>query len=564
MIRIALVLLLSATAGCTETIELTHDPLANLVTIEVAPADATITILELAPPNHTLQYQAFGRFEDGSIRDLTGVVTWTIDHTELGAFEPEGLFVASHAAVGHGRVSAAAHDLVAEQALTIVVDATIIDPTFPPPAANLFDPPNIVVSNDPAKSPQLAYPTDGTLFLRGVSRTLFQLTRGTGNDAARLTFENDLLRLSVETRADRWASDGVVQQLLASAGVVSPLRTEIRGTSSAAPGTIYVGATTNIAFSNDTNGGPIYFTSLSTNGITRGALDATSAATLYPRSSVCAGCHAVSRSGGSLAMAYETGATSSLHVIEVADQSTTIPASPTRPMGWASYSPDGTELVVANNGSLVRYDARTGSALGAIALPASRFATHPDWSPDGKALAVALSSSAPTNRDVKAASIAILPFDGAAFAAPTVLIAGSANSNNYFPRWSPDGRYLAFVHATSASQGAISAELSIVPRAGGAPVSLRTANRRVARSEQLDLANTMPAWGPQIGERLWLAFVSGRPYGIELAGGRGQIWITSIDPNATTDSSTAAFWLPCQDVTVMNYNPAWSSEAITQ
>jgi hypothetical protein len=562
MTRLHLALLLSVVAGCTETIELTHDPLANLASIEIVPADARIEITDLAPPHHTLQYQAMGRFRDGSTMDVTQLVAWSLDDDQVGAFEEPGLFVASHAAVGMTRVFVGTHALASEANLTVTVDATVLDPTFPPPAPNLFGA-GAVVTTEPTRTPDLLYPADGTVFPRAVARTLFQLGRGDLNDAVRIEFDNELLHLAVETGGDRWAADGALQQLLSSAGIVAPLRTEIRATASGGDGTIYGGAPITLAFSPDSPGGPIYFWSASTNGIMRGGINATSAANLYPGSTTCVGCHALSRDGSQLAMGADNGTSVDLLTIDVATLATTIPATPARPMGWATYSPDGSRLVVASNGTLTEYDARTGATIGGIAIGMNKYATHPDWSPDGNALAIAMTGVMPTSLDVKASSIAVVPRTGGAWGAPQVLLPGSNSNNNYFPRWSPDGSVLAFVHATSTSQGAVSAELMLLPKTGGAPTLLEGANYRVGRFDVADLANSMPAWAPSIGQHAWLAFVSARPYGNVLAGGRGQIWISAVDLASTSAPSHPAFWLPSQDVTVLNNNPSWSGEAVT-
>lgn len=563
MTRLHLVLLLSAFAGCTETIDLTHDPLANLTSVEVVPGDATVTIFDLAPPHHTLQYQAMGRFRDGSTMDVTQLVTWSVDNEQLGGFEASGLFVASHAAVGSTRVFVGTRGVAAEANLTVTVDTTIVDSTFPPPAGQLFETGAAIVTGDVTRSPDVVYPADGTVFPRTVGRTLFQFARGDMNDAVRIELDNELLHLAVETGGDRWAADGTVQQLLSTAGLVSPLRVEIRATSSIAPGTIYGGTPVTLTFSRDTPGGALYFWSASTNGIMRAGVDATSATKLYPGQATCVGCHALSRDGSQLAMGRENGASFDLLSIDVPSLTTIIPASPTRPMGWATYSPDGSRLVVANDGTLTEYDARTGAAIGGISVGTNRFATHPDWSPDGASLAIALSAQAPANYDVRAASIAVLTRTGTTWSAPQVLLTGSNSSNHYFPRWSPDGSVLAFVHALTASRGAVTAELMLLPRAGGTPVPLAMANHRVGRVDQPDLANTMPAWAPNIGQHAWLAFVSARPYGNVLSGGRGQIWISAVDLTTPGAPSHPAFWLPSQDVTVLNNNPSWSGGVIT-
>jgi Tol biopolymer transport system component len=292
----------------------------------------------------------------------------------------------------------------------------------------------------------------------------------------------------------------------------------------------------------------------------RGGVDLVSASKVYPSSGTCVGCHTISRSGHSLATAVDDGSAVSfqLEAIDLASGQPVIAASPSRPMGWAAYSPDGSQLVVANNGVLTRYNASTGASLGTVPLPAMRYATHPDWSPDGRSLAVALTAQTPTSMEVRAASIAVLPYNtNGTWGAPVMVVMGSNSNNNYFPRWSPDGTMLAFVHATGPSRGAASAELMLVSLPGGVPQALVTANRRVGGEERIDLANTMPSWAPRVGPRLWLAFSSARPYGNVVSGGPSQLWITSLDLTSTGDPSTPAFWLPCQDVTVLNSNPVW-------
>jgi len=552
-------------AGCTETIRLDHDPLDNLLELHIVPDSASVEITDLAPPHHTLQYEAIGLFSDGSKRNLTNLVTWAIDRDALGAFDERGLFVASHAAAGHATVAARVRGLQATGALRVLVDATIIDATFPPPGANLFAATKPVVTGDPTHTPELIYPSDGTILPTLIASTLFQLERGIGNDAFRISFDNEVLHLRVETGADRWRADGDIQRLLASSAGPDPLRVSIEATASMASDPIYAGAPTAITFSADMTDVPLYYWSSATNGIMRGGIDRTSASKLYPSSGTCVGCHALSRNGTALALGVDSGTavTFQLETLDVVTQQPKIVASPARPMGWAAYSPDGTRLVVANDGVLTQYDANTGASLGTIPLPAMRFATHPDWSPDGRSLAVALTAQQPTNMDVRAASIAVLTLTNGTWGAPQMLVTGSNTNNNYFPRWSPDGSVIAYVHATTASRGAASAELTLIPATGGTPQPLAIANRRVGATDLADLANTMPTWGPRVGARLWLAFASARPYGKVVTGGPSQIWITSLDPAAPGDPSTPAFWLPCQDVTVLNNNPVWAGAEVT-
>lgn len=556
-------LALALSFGCTETIRLDVNPLDSLTELRIVPDSAMVEITDLAPPNHTLQYTAIGTFGDGTTRDLTEQVTWAIDRDVLGSFEPNGLFIASHAAAGYATVAARIAGFQGTGSLRVSIDATIIDATFPPPAASLFAPPKPTVTGDMVRSPALVYPATGTVMPTLIASTLFQLEPGNGNDAYRLTFENEVLRLRVETGADRWRADGELQRLIASSAGPDPLRISIEAT--AAGSFIYQGAPTELSFSRDLNDAALYFWSAATNGVMRGGVHLSSASKLYPSNGTCVGCHALNRGGTSLAVGVDdgTGTTFQLAALDVVSQTPSIQPSPSRPMGWAAYSPDSSRIVVADNGVLSLYDASSGASLGTVPLPAQRYATHPDWSPDGKFVAVALTQQQPTNMDVRAASIALIPYTNGTWGTPQMLVTGSPSSNNYFPRWSPDGSMIAFVRASEPSRGATSATLMLVAANGGVPTELVNASHRIGTGTMPDLANTMPAWAPRVGTRQFIAFASARPYGKVVASGPSQIWITSLDPAATGDPSTPAFWLPCQDVTVLNNNPVWSYEIVT-
>lgn len=560
--RLAALALTLSIVGCTETIRFDVTPLDGVTELRVLPASATIEITDLAPPNHTLQYAAIATYGDGTTRDITDLVTWAIDRDSLGAFETDGLFITSHEAAGYGTVAARIGGVQATGSLRVSIDATIVDATFPPPAAGLFAAPKPTVTDDPVRTPALVYPASGTVMPRVIASTLFQLEPGNGNDAFRITFENDVLRLRVETGADRWRADAGVQSLIAASAGPDPLRISIEGTAAGSP--IYLGAPTELSFSSDLADATLYYWSSATNGIMRGGADRTSASKLYPPGGTCVGCHTVNRGGTSIAVAVDDGSatTFQLTALDVMSQQQTIQTSPSRPMGWATYAPDSSRIVVANDGILTMYDA-AGTSLGVVPLPAQRYATHPDWSPDGTFLAVALSQQQPTNKDVRAASIALIPYANGTWGTPQILVTGTATSNNYFPRWSPDGTMLVFVRASGPSRGAASANLMLITATGGTPIELTNASHRVGGANLPDLANTMPGWAPRIGTRQFIAFASARPYGKVVASGPSQIWITSIDPGASGDPSTPAFWLPCQDVTVLNYNPVWSHEIVT-
>ena len=499
--------LLTIVAGCSETLQLVPDPLANLDSLEVSPADATLTITDLSQPPQSLDFHAIGRFSDGTRRDITTQIAWSVDNQAPGSFVEFGTYVTSNAAAGHIVVTATGDILTATATLTVIVDATIIDTAFPPSDPSLFAPGATLVVDDPTNSPELLYPADGTRFPQNVSQTLFQFARGAGNDAFQLTFDSDVLHLVVLTGSDRWNASDVLQTLLSQSSIDMPIEVAIQAASSAAPGTVYAGPSIALEFEHDDPAGILYYWSAATSGIMRGALGATSASKLYPGDATCVGCHATSRDGLQMAMGYGTEATSVLQTIDVATLATETDASAMIGMGWAAYSPDATMVLVANNGQLTLRDARTGTPIGTdgkVHLPVGRYGTHPDWSPDSTYVVFAYTASVPTNIDVKAASIARMSFDPitSTFGTPEILVAAGATDNDYFPKYSPDGKFIAYVHATTSSHAATSAELQLIGATGGVPILLDAASHRVGPVDDMQgVSDTMPAWSPYIGSR---------------------------------------------------------------
>jgi TolB protein len=556
MIRIAIAL---ALIGCTDNVQLDRQ-LGDLVSLDVSPGTTTLSITDLGQPAQSFAFTATGHFGNGATRDVTAYVQWTVDNSAPGGFTAPGTYTTSNAAGGHVVVTATGgRNVTGTAALTVVVSATIVDGAFPPPGdpGTLFPPGAPVVQGDPMHAPALSYPADATMFPQGLTRTLVQYTGGMQNDAFRLTFTNDVLHLTVYTGADRWSADGAVWSLIAASGVGVGVSLVVAGTSSTAgTGSIYGSAPVALGFSRDSPGGLIYYWSAATSGVMRGSLGASVAGKLYPQDATCVGCHAVTRDGRQLALGYGGEI---LQTVDIASLAPVIPASARLGMGWATYSPDGKRVLVANKGQLALYDAVNGAPVGSpdghVKLPPNMFATHPDWSPDGTTVAIALTTMAPTNMDVRNASIALLAFANDSFGAPQVLVPAMGMDNDYFPRWSPNGRYLAFVHAMGTSHANPGAALRLVAASGGTPIALPLASP--------GLADSMPTWAPFVGDHEWLAFTSTRPYGAVLpTGGTGQIWIAALAPDGDGDPSSAAFWLPCQDVTALENNPVWAPEML--
>jgi hypothetical protein len=559
MTRTLVLAVLVVATGCIDRVDLGSDSLPGLVAIDVSPADQMLAIALPSSPQ-VVTYSALGHFSNGTTRDITAQLAWTTDNPAPGSFTEPGTYTSSNAAGGHVAIRAA-HDAIAATAtLTVAISATLVDDSFPPPSSDLFGPDAQAVT-DVMKSPAIAYPADATTFPQELAPALFQYVHSPMTDAYRLSFTSDVLALTIITGADRWRPDPDVWALIERSHLGASVTFEVDATISTAPATIYTGAPITIAFTPDGPGGALYFGAMMKQGVLRGTLASSTATKVYPPPGDLTPTddEMVSLDGQTMAVAYMDH----LRTIDLA--TSTVLAMPNVPMGWAAVSPDGTLVVVANMGMLSLHDARTGQGIGSpdghIDL-GGQMATHPDWSPDGTRLVVTFGTGV-SNDDLKGGSIATLAYRGTGAWDPLQIVVSSTadTDNNYFPKWSPGGDYLAYVHANGPTKDAPSAELRLVASGGGAPIVLQRASHQLALATDPMLADTMPTWAP--GPRPWLAFTSTRPYGVVRPMiGSSQIWITAIDV-AQIDPSASAFWMPAQDISGTNTTPSWPPIAST-
>ena len=216
--------------------------------------------------------------------------------------------------------------------------------------------------------------------------------------------------------------------------------------------------------------------------------------------------------------------------------------------------------MTANNGKLSIRDAVTGALV--TDLTTTGTAMFPDWSPDGQTIVFVKSATSCTASQPNfgqasifayGGSLVTLSNSGGSWGNEKVLLAAAAGENNYYPSFSPDGKWVAFTKALNSSKsswsvanGACSgqdgsglsydnpsATVWIVPSAGGAPTQLAAANGAAMKT------NSWPKWGPKAdGDYLWLSFSSTREYGNVLVGAAAhhQVWITAI-PRGTSGGS---------------------------
>jgi hypothetical protein len=237
--------------------------------------------------------------------------------------------------------------------------------------------------------------------------------------------------------------------------------------------------------------------------------------------------------------------------------------------GWGTFNPDGTRLLYATKGTLKLIDAESGSQLADVELPTGYRANYPDWSPDGRYVAIAYvqSDKDTNNKEITGSSIARLAVnDDDTFGSPEVLLASDGKDDTlYFPVYSPDSRWLAFARAKGKSKDNPSAQIFLLAADGsGTPIEVDRLNHRVSDKDAVqNVGNSMPTWAPSSRAGVfWLAFSSLRDYGdVLVSADRDQLWAAAIDParlSKQQDPSYAAFWLPFQDPNEGNHRAFWA------
>jgi hypothetical protein len=300
------------------------------------------------------------------------------------------------------------------------------------------------------------------------------------------------------------------------------------------------------------------------------------------------------------------------------------------PVGFGTFSPDRSYVLTSNGigasptNAFAIWSGANGASGGAVAVGASGDRpTMPNWSPDGLSLAYVLptkvaswNSGARIDDDhVFGGSLYTMPYSGGGQFGTSRPLVTSAGENNYYPSYSPDGRFVLFdrapldmgVAAVDGCTGTAphricpndsfsnpAARVMLLSGAGGAaPVDLERANGS-PRGSPSPASNSWPRWAPFLqtykGRTLaWITFSSTRDYGVRVlnhksgmtpcyppdsfedpgdasSGGlhgscqQPQIWMAAVDVSRTdgADPSFAAFWLPLQDITTHNHTAQWA------
>ncbi|HEY1533248.1 MAG TPA: hypothetical protein VGF76_04505 [Polyangiaceae bacterium] len=295
----------------------------------------------------------------------------------------------------------------------------------------------------------------------------------------------------------------------------------------------------------------------------------------------CEGCHAVSGDGSRIAFT----ATDSLSGPEAGNFVARFTSDPTVTSFPVSSTPDSTMIALNYAGTLALIGLDNELSLrnlgngASTPIPSSLLGSEghgyfPDFSPDGKHIAVTLSNRPDEPWAVSTGSIATLDFDGSTFSSAQVLVPMTDSEFHFYPSWSPDNQWIVFVSAprgVDPSRGcsnpndskcqAISydqpnARLRVAHFPDGRVYDLNRATQGVGLTSTLPKFAPLPTDGH---DQLFITFNSKMPYGIEVPDNvPAQLWLSVLDfDRLPDDPSSAPVWLPFQNFGQKNHLAYW-------
>ena len=485
---------------------------------------------------------------------------------------------------------------------------TFVEAGAPADAGTLFgDSTAHAPGSDAKHEPGIVYPSHETMFPINVSHIRHEWSAG-GNDLFRLTFKGENTTVTVYTTASNWTPSEEEWDWIAESNRGKAVELSVTGLLTSQPKEAWASPAITELFSDAAVDGAIYYWSTGTKGVMRALVSDPVPQKFYTDptatdSATCVACHTLSRDGKRLAVGYDD---ETLRVVTVPDRSVLIPSAasgatgaggaaaaggaagmmmpgmpgmpgmpkPDKPGGkddkgipaaWSTFSPDGKLILIAKSGVLTLLDSDTGQTVGSnsgiVSLPSGSIATHPDWNAKGDLVAITLGTK-DGNKDIEGGSIALLPYNAGTWGEPMMLVQNQGgDDNDFFPMWSPDSQYIAFVNAKGKANNATSATLRLVRVADGTVQVLTRLNERVNNQDGvMGIGNSMPTWAPSTNPGIfWLAFSSLRAYGTLRPQDpkSDQIWIAAIDPRQS-DPSYSGFWAPFQSLEEGNHRAFWT------
>jgi WD40 repeat protein len=281
----------------------------------------------------------------------------------------------------------------------------------------------------------------------------------------------------------------------------------------------------------------------------------------------CIACHVLSRDGKNMAITWDGGDQDG-NTLDVATKTFGVEANA---WNFGTFTPDGSQFLSVHGGVLVVRDYATQAVLATM-TSGQGWVTHPDLSPDGTKLVYVHPTTTSVDWSFGGGQIWLRSYDAASLSfGPEQMLLADA-SNNYYPSFSPDGKWILFNksddNTTAGAYNDVNASLWVMKADGtGAPIELANANK------SLGLTNSWGRWAPfaqTIGTNgepiFWITTSSQRDFGVRLVGiHRPQIWMTAFHPEraaAGIDPTDPAFRLPFQNIDSNNHIAQWTEQII--
>ncbi|HSK04769.1 MAG TPA: hypothetical protein VK932_26140 [Kofleriaceae bacterium] len=545
-------------------------------TLQIDPPVSEHMVLNGVAARQTFTATLVGR--DGRKRDVTSEAAFTID-PGIGSFVGNEL---SLGAAGKTLAYAVWEDKTGTAQVISRVKTTRVEPPLDPSVPDLFSRPE-----DPARAPAIAYPPDGTVVPRNLGDFETHWTDPHGNDVFEVSLRTEFADVRVYVAGNNgvaaagprpsWQSFAAAEWISA-VGLESAVQYQVRAVSTANP--TYVGTTTPrlLKLSNEPMNGGMYYWAASDAGggaygifrhdMAKPGQPAEEFMTTNQTSGRCVACHALSRDGTKMAITYDGGNRNGT-LIDVAS-STRQPDFTT--WNFASFTPDGTRLLTVYDGTIVVRSSADQSVVAT--MPAAGRATHPDVSADGTKL-VYVRIPAGSDWSFTSGQIYTRSFDPAtnAFGPETPLVTDGAN--NFYPSWSPDGKWVLFNRSDTNAYNSLNASLWVVKADGSAPPIQLSAFNQAADG----LTNSWGRWAPfaqTVGTNqepiFWITVSSKRDFGVRRvnsvdaeAAKTPQIWMAPFyteRADAGRDPTTPAFRLPFQNLTSNNHIAQWTERVV--